>query len=118
MQHDALYGTENRNYTKAQDTPDATTKPPQASGNSAIVPVDEFSSPTDPVISDLPDSSSLPTEDLDSDLEIVETAHFDLPLPHPTANKAFFEPTEATAFDDLAANEFITDHLQYLAYNS
>jgi hypothetical protein len=64
--------------------------------------------------------NNIPTtfEEIDPDLEIIDTEHFDLPLPQTTANNACIQPTESTTFPDLSADEFITDHLQYLAYNS
>jgi hypothetical protein len=121
MQHNALHGSENPNYTKTQDTPDAMKQPPQATGHSAITSIENNTIQSDNIISSNPDESSdLPVsfEEIDPDMEIIDTEHFDLPLTQATANKACIKPSESTNYSDLSGDEFITDHLQYLAYNS
>jgi len=58
------------------------------------------------------DSSDSPEDDN----EIIETEYFDIPLVSATANAA--STTMDTPYADIESDAVITDHLQYLSYES
>jgi len=121
MQHNALHGAENRNYSKNQDTPDATKTPPIATGHSAITTPTEIPPelPSDQSASNLDtDSPQATIDDLDPTLEIVNTEYFEVPFPPATANRVTSTSDQTPLFNDIDPDEIITDHLQYLSYNS
>ncbi len=121
MQHNALHGAENRNYSKNQDTPDATKTPPIATGHSAVTTSTEIlpELPSDQSASNLDtDSPQATIDDLDPTLEIVNTEYFDVPFPPATANRVTSTSDQTPFFNDIDPDEIITDHLQYLSYNS
>jgi len=118
MQHNALHGAEKKDFTKTQDVQNAKHTPPQATGHSATVlesshlPIssDLQSSPTTSIETSLEDSSDLEPSD-----EIIETEYFDVPFPPATGNAA---TSNALPYADIDCDSVITDHLQYLSYDS
>jgi len=58
------------------------------------------------------DSSDSPKDDN----EIIETEYFDIPFVSATANAA--STTMDTPYADIESDAVITDHLQYLSYES
>jgi len=121
MQHNALHGAEKKDYNKTQDVPNALSSPPQATGHSAtalesLIPPSTLSEqPTsDSVDSSTSHNSETPSLH-DSD-EIVETEYFDIPIAPAEANAATIN--NAATFSDIDSDSIITDHLQYLSYDS
>jgi hypothetical protein len=126
MQHNALHGAENKNYNKNQDLPNSTSTPRQATGHSATtlesshLPIDD-SSPTTTTLPDVLDQP-INTSNIDSSNkpengnEIIETEYFDIPIISATADAA--STTMNTPYADIESDKIITDHLQYLSYES
>jgi hypothetical protein len=121
MQHNALHGAEKKDYNKTQDVPNALSSPPQATGHSATALDSLIQSST---LSEQPTSDSLDsstshhseTPSLHDSDEIVETEYFDIPLAPAEANAATIN--NHTTFSDIDSDSIITDHLQYLSYDS
>jgi hypothetical protein len=117
MQHNALHGAENKHYSKTQDLPTAASSPRQATGHSATtlesshLPHD--TSITEPLIETTTDET---TPLLDDSNEVIDTEYFDIPIVDAIANVANINPT--TPYADIKSNAVITDHLQYLSYES
>jgi len=126
MQHNALHGVENKNYSKSQDLPGSTSKPRQATGNSAStldsshLPFDNSPSTTSDQSDVLAQSTNTSNIDVSNEPaeenEIIDTEYFDIPLISATANAAS-APMDSP-FADIESNAVITDHLQYLSYKS
>jgi hypothetical protein len=125
MQHNALHGAENPNYTKNQDIPNATSVPRQATGNSATT-LDSSHKPFDST-ANTPDTGNIDDQPVDSHVEattpiintsdeIVDTEYFDIPFIDAIANAATVNNLHPYA--DIEADTVITDHLQYLSYES
>jgi hypothetical protein len=123
MQHNALHGAENKAYSKNQDTPSDTKKPPLAAVHSAIIAPEttvvdssrDQSNPIDPTT----DSPPTTFDDFDPDLEIVDTEYFDIPSQPAVANGVTSaSSSHPSVLSELDPDEFITDNLQYLSYNS
>ena len=118
MQHNALHGAEKKDFIKTQDVQNAKHTPPQATGHSATVlesshlPIssDLHSSPTTSIEASLEDSSDFEPSD-----EIIETEYFDVPFPPATGNAA---TSTALPYADIDCDSVITEHLQYLSYDS
>ncbi len=124
VQHNALHGAEKKDYNKNQDVKSSPFSPPPAAGNHASVldpshlPVN--STDLDTTESPPPaDSTSTMTSDdtlhHESD-EIINTEYFDIPFPPATANAASTSTT--LPYEDIDSDSIITDHLQYLSYDS
>ena len=117
MQHNALHGAENKHYSKTQDLPTAASSPRQATGHSATtlesshLPHD--TSITEPLIETTTDET---TPLLDDSNEVIDTEYFDIPIVDAIANVANINPT--TPYADIESDAVITDHLQYLSYES
>lgn len=126
MQHNALHGVENKNYSKSQDLPGSTSKPRQATGNSAStldsshLPFDNSPSTTtdqSDVLAQSTNTSNIDVSDEPAEEnEIIDTEYFDIPLISATANAAS-APVDSP-YADIESNAVITDHLQYLSYKS
>jgi len=120
MQHNAIHGAEKKDYTKTQDTPHAATSPPQATGNSATtlesshIPIIPTEQPENNIDSSSPSAAS--TQSFEDTDEIIDTEYFDIPFPPATANMATTSNTQQ--FEDIDSASTITDHLQYLSYDS
>ncbi len=123
MQHNALHGAKNKAYSKNQDTPSDTKKPPLATVHSAITATettvvessrDQFN-PIDPTTN----SPTTTIDDFDPDLEIVDTEYFDVPSQPAVANRVTSaSSSNPSVLTELDPDEFITDNLRYLSYNS
>jgi hypothetical protein len=124
MQHNALHGAENKNYHKNQDIPTSTNTPRQATGHSATTLESShlpFNDSTPTTITEeldtIPTMSNSDSSDSPEDVnEIIETEYFDIPLVSATANAA--STTIDTPYADIESDAVITDHLQYLSYES
>jgi len=110
LQHNALHGAEKSDYTKDQDIQNKAPTPPQAA--SAITSIDP-SIDTSPTVKPALESSS---DDQQPDIhdEIVETEYFDIPFPPAVVNLA----STTDPYQDIEPDLFLTDALQYLAYDS
>jgi hypothetical protein len=119
MQHNAIYGTEKKDFTKNQDLPHSGPHPPRtaAAGCSTVlgtpidathdpIPILPSSSTTDIDLTRLEEGNPLTADD-----EIIESEYFTYPIV-PEANVG--QPTSS----DTTSDEIITDHLQYLSYYS
>jgi hypothetical protein len=112
LQHNALHGTEKRGYTKDQDIQTKASTPPQAS--SAITSLDPIID-TSTTIPQALEPALDTTEPTDHD-EIIETEYFDIPVPPAVANLASTSVTDP--YQDIDPDLFVTDAIQYLAYDS
>ena len=118
MQHNALHGAENRNYSKNQDSPSAISQPPTATANLAIsiepepdtISTEELIASTPPI-----ENTSVPS-DFDANDEIVHTETFDVPF-LPTANMDQSAPA-TTLREDFDLDELIFNPTQYLSYSN
>ena len=124
MQHNELHGAENKNYNKTKDLPTAALSPCQATGHSATVlesshlpfdpsPTSENSSTPEPTIKHTTNESTPSIDDSD---EVIDTEYFDIPIVDAVANVANINPS--TPYADIESDAVITDHLQYLSYES
>ncbi len=117
MQHNALYGAENRHFTKSLDSPSAGTKSPPghqspATANCAIT--DTSTPDIELTLSHEP----LPSPPLDDDElhEIINMEIFEVPV-IPQANMGHTFPLP-NINEDFALDELIFDPTQYLSYSS
>lgn len=76
-------------------------------GHSAITTLDSTDTP-----------SSITSFTIDPDVKIIETKYFDVSLPIATVNKAHLPFPDTNYFHDIEPDEVITEHLQYLSYQS
>jgi len=60
--------------------------------------------------------SAASTQSFEDTDEIIDTEYFDIPFPPATANMATTSNTQQ--FEDIDSASTITDHLQYLSYDS
>jgi hypothetical protein len=120
LQHNAIFGTEKKHFTKTQDLPHNGTQPPRRAAIGRSVTVLNTTLDTD--INESHSDQPHQTSDIDLALleegtplqpndEIIDTKYFDYPVT-PEANIG--QPSSI----DLVPDETITDHLQYLAYQS
>ncbi len=119
MQHNAIHGTEKKDFTKNQDLPRSGPHPPctAAAGCSTVlgtpidatpdpIPILPSSSTTDIDLTRLEEGNPLTADD-----KIIESEYFTYPIV-PEANVS--QPTSS----DITSDEIITDHLQYISYYS
>ena len=121
MQHNAIHGAEKQGFTKSQDIPNANATPrPAATGRLASIALESDASPSDSAIptsnsTDI-DLTQLEEGNLSTNHDdIIETEHFDVPFLS-TVNMA--TSFQSSPFTDVTPGELITDHLQYLSYQS
>jgi len=56
------------------------------------------------------------TPSIDDSDEVIDTEYFDIPIVDAVANVANINPS--TPYADIESDAVITDHLQYLSYES
>jgi hypothetical protein len=119
MQHNAIYGTEKKNFNKTTDiTRPGPHQPKTAAAGNIIIPTTSSDPPLHPSTT----SNSPPATDTDltrleegnhlsPDNEVIESDYFSYPIPAEANLGHFTSP-------DFTADEIISDHLQYLSYHS
>ena len=116
MQHNALHGSENKNFSKNQDHPHNVSTPPapthpNAQANSAIAATD--TQINDPPTEDFTDSPTTPS---DFNIhEIIDTNIFEVPS-LPQANMA--STSSSNLHEDFALDDLIFDAAQYISYDN
>ncbi len=118
MQHNALHGAEKKDYYKTQDISTGHSSPPQATGHSATV-LESSHLPSETMEQPNLDSSE-PTIDQEDEIPsvnesdgIVETEYFGIPFAPANVNVA-----TTNNYKDIDSDSIITDHLQYITYDS
>jgi hypothetical protein len=118
MQHNALHGAEKKDYCKTQDISTGHSSPPQATGHSATIlesshlPSETTEQPNLDSSEPIDQEDEIPSVN-ESD-EIVETEYFDIPFAPAHVNVA----TTINNYKDIDSDSIITDHLQYITYDS
>jgi hypothetical protein len=117
LQHNAIHGTEKRNFNKTTDIHRSGPPPPQTAATGSIIIPD--TAPGTPSNSSTSPSSS---PDIETDLSRLKEDNILLPNDEVIESEYFSYPAEAnlghSTSPDFTADEIISDHLQYLSYHS